>query len=49
MMTKTPASLMGWEKKGQIAPGMDADLVLIDREWNVLRTFAGGRQVYTAV
>lgn len=49
MMTRTPASLMGWEKKGQIAVGMDADLVLIDRNWNVLRTFAGGRQVYTAI
>lgn len=46
MMSQTPAQLMGWEKKGRIAVGMDADLVLVDRQWNVLRTFAGGRQVY---
>lgn len=49
LMTQTPAQLMGWETKGRIAVGMDADLVLVDREWNVLRTFAGGRQVYAGV
>lgn len=49
MMSQTPAQLMGWKTKGKIAVGMDADLVLIDRNWKVLRTFAGGRQLYAGV
>lgn len=46
LMTKNPAALMGWKTKGSLAPGMDADLVLVDKDLAVLATFAGGREVY---
>lgn len=46
LMSLNPARLMGWEKKGALAPGMDADLLLADSSLTVLATFAGGREVY---
>ncbi len=39
MMTMTPARLMGFKKKGVLAPGMDADMVLFDDGIAVSRTF----------
>src|SRR5262249_25323209 len=36
------------DRKGLIAPGMDADLVLVDRDVDVLLTVVGGRIVYQA-
>lgn len=45
-LTENPAREMGlWEKKGSIADGKDADLVLLDAENNVKHVFARGRQV----
>ena len=45
-LTENPAREMGlWEKKGSIADGKDADLVLLDEDNNVKHVFARGRQV----
>jgi N-acetylglucosamine-6-phosphate deacetylase len=43
MATWNPARLLGIEgRKGRLAPGADADIVLLDDEWNVSRVFARG-------
>lgn len=45
MATSTPASVLGPAvagRKGRIAPGFDADAILLDREWNVVRTYVRG-------
>ena len=36
------------DKKGRIARGCDADLVLLDAKWQVSRTWVGGRLVFDA-
>jgi len=44
-----PARVLGLERsKGRIAPGYDADLVLLDEELHVLRTWVGGQTRYLA-
>ncbi len=46
-ITSTPASLIGLSgRKGQIAPGYDADLVLLSPDFQVMATFVGGQMVY---
>ncbi len=45
-LTLTPARLMGWEHKGRIMPGCDADLVLLSAEGKVLKTMCAGQIVY---
>jgi len=46
-ITATPASLLGLSgSKGQIAPGYDADLVLLSSEFKVMATFIDGQMVY---
>ena len=47
LLSANPAALMGWTDKGEIAVGRDADLVLLDGEYNVVRTAVGGGTVYT--
>lgn len=43
-VTENPARLLGIEdKKGTIAPGKDADLVLLDTDLSVYATIVGGR------
>ncbi|MBR5581248.1 MAG: N-acetylglucosamine-6-phosphate deacetylase, partial [Treponema sp.] len=37
-----PAQIMHYDKKGQIIPGYDADLVVFDKHFNVLMTLIGG-------
>lgn len=45
-LTENPAREMGlWDRKGSVADGKDADLVLLDDEANVVHVFARGKQV----
>ena len=45
-LTENPAKEMGiWEKKGSIAEGKDADLVLLDDDCNVVQVFARGKKI----
>lgn len=45
-LTENPAREMGlWDRKGSIADGKDADLVLLDGDANIVHVFARGKQV----
>jgi N-acetylglucosamine-6-phosphate deacetylase len=47
MASTTPASVLGLAgRKGAIAPGKDADLVLLDSNLEVVMTVCGGRITY---
>ena len=46
LLTANPARLIGLEGKGAIAPGMDADLVVLDGALEVHATYVAGRQVW---
>ena len=47
LLTANPARLVGLSyRKGSIAPGKDADLVVLDEELNVKETYVAGRCVY---
>lgn len=48
LLTENPANLLGLPRKGRIAPGCDADFVVLGEDLTVLRTIVGGRTVYTA-
>lgn len=48
LLTENPADLLGLPRKGRIAPGCDADFVVLGGDLTVLRTIVGGRAVYTA-
>ena len=43
----SPAHVMRYSKKGVIAPGMDADIAVFDREFNILITMVGGEIKYS--
>lgn len=46
-VTLTPARLLQLDDhKGRLAPGFDADLVLLTPDCQVAATFVGGRLVY---
>ena len=47
MMTATPAAIMGLKTKGILAQGMDADIVMFDKDINVSMTMVEGNIVYT--
>lgn len=48
LLTENPAKLIGEDKKrGAIKTGLYADLVLLDRDFNVCDTFVRGRRVYS--
>ena len=47
MLTENPARLIGvYDRVGSIEPGKDADLVFLDEECNVVRTFVKGKECY---
>jgi N-acetylglucosamine-6-phosphate deacetylase len=46
MATQNPAQAIGLETKAQLAVGADADLVVLSPDLRVLRTFAGGEQIF---
>ena len=46
MLTENPAQLLGLNK-GFLRIGFDADLVLLDSAFNVVKTVVGGKVVYT--
>ncbi len=47
LVTANPARLLSLEdRKGDLRPGLDADLVLLDRKGDVRRTIIAGRTVY---
>jgi N-acetylglucosamine-6-phosphate deacetylase len=45
-LTLNPARALNLEKKGVLEPGADADLVLMDRTFHVMKTFVKGRLVF---
>ena len=47
MITQTPAAIMGiGDRKGAIAKGYDADIIIFDEDINIYCTIAGGEIVY---
>jgi N-acetylglucosamine-6-phosphate deacetylase len=46
MATATPAAIGGFRKKGRIAAGFDADLVLFNEQIEIQLTMIGGRIIY---
>lgn len=46
LLTANPAALLGVKTKGAIAPGMDADLVVLEENLDISATIVGGRAVY---
>jgi N-acetylglucosamine-6-phosphate deacetylase len=46
MMTANPARFMGLsDRKGTIAPGKDADIVIFDDDIRVSHVLVGGRRI----
>lgn len=46
--TKNPAEMLGFgDKKGKIKVGFDADITVIDRNYDIIQTFARGKSVYS--
>jgi len=46
MATHNPAQAIGLETKGRLRVGADGDLVVLSPELEILRTFAGGEQIW---
>ena len=47
MITQTPAKVVGLENKGSINTGMDADIIIFDKDINILKNIIGGRVVFS--
>ena len=46
MLTETPARIMGLKSKGRIMAGLDADVVVLDREYAVREVIVMGKRLY---
>ena len=46
MATKNPAQTIGLKSKGRLEIGTDADLVVLSPDWDVLRTFVAGQEIF---
>ena len=46
MACRTPAKIMGFTDRGEIAPGLRADIILFDEDIRVSHVMVGGRTVY---
>ncbi len=46
LCSRTPARVLGSQRKGYLAPGMDADVILLDAGLELQATILGGRVVY---
>ncbi|MGN7469879.1 N-acetylglucosamine-6-phosphate deacetylase [Brevibacillus sp. SAFN-007a] len=47
MASRTPASILGYgERKGRLAVGYDADMAVLDENFDVTMTFVAGKKVY---
>ncbi|HAJ94925.1 MAG TPA: N-acetylglucosamine-6-phosphate deacetylase [Actinobacteria bacterium] len=47
MATSVPAEAMGWQNhRGVLKQGADADVVILDEDFNVERTFVLGKEIY---
>lgn len=42
LLSENPANLLGWKQKGQIAPGMDADIAILTKDLYVRNVFVNG-------
>ena len=47
MATENPARAIGLEKKGRLTAGADADLVVLSQKLEILRTFAGAKEIFS--
>ena len=47
MATKNPALAIGFEMKGRLMVGADADLVVLSPQLDVIRTFVAGEEVWS--
>jgi N-acetylglucosamine-6-phosphate deacetylase len=45
-VTRNPARALGFERKGALETGADADFVVIDADFHVMKTFVAGRLVF---
>ena len=45
MATTSPARVLGLARKGRVAAGYDADLVVLDASLGVVATYVGGVKV----
>jgi len=47
MLTSTPARILNiLDKKGELTPGKDADIVIFDKEFTIQTTIIKGKVVY---